>query len=60
MLENYIDVIDASNILVTHAEMVKRLIREGKLTATKFKNKWIMKRDRPRMSANTYNGAKRR
>ena len=35
MLENYIDVIEASKILDVHPETVKRLIREGKLTATK-------------------------
>ena len=48
MLENYIDVIEASKILDVHPETVKRLIREGKLTATKFGNKWIMEKDRLR------------
>ena len=56
MLENYIDVIEASKILHVHPETVKRLIREGKLTATKFGNKWIMERDRLRAFANTYQG----
>lgn len=32
---DYIDVIEASEILDIHPETVKRLIREGKLTATK-------------------------
>ena len=54
MLENYVDVIEASKILDVHPETVKRLIREGKLTATKFGNKWIMELDRLRMFANTY------
>ena len=36
MLENYIDVIEVSKILDVHPETVKRLIREGKLPATKF------------------------
>ena len=54
MLENYIDVIEASKILDVHPETVKRLIREGKLTATKFGNKWIMERERLQMFANTY------
>ena len=40
MLENYVDVIEASKILDVHPETVKRLIREGKLAATKFGNKW--------------------
>ena len=56
MLENYIDVIEASKILDVHPETVKRLIREGKLTATKFGNKWIMERDQLRAFANTYHG----
>lgn len=54
MLENYIDVIQASKILDVHPETVKRLIREGKLTATKFGNKWIMERGRLRAFTNTY------
>ena len=54
MFENYVDVIEASKILGVHPETVKRLIREGKLTATKFGNKWIMERDRLHAFANTY------
>ena len=60
MLENYIDVIEAAKILDIHPETVKRLIREGKLTATKFGNKWIMERDRLLMFANTYDASQRR
>ena len=56
MFENYIDVIEASKILGVHPETVKRLIREGKLTATKFGNKWIMERDRIQVFASTYDG----
>ena len=56
MFENYVDVIEASKILDVHPETVKRLIREGKLTATKFGNKWIMDLDRLQMFANTYDG----
>ena len=41
MPENYVNVIDASKILDFHPETMKRLIREGKLTASKFGNKWI-------------------
>ena len=36
--------------------MVKRLTREGKLTATKFGNKWIREPDRLQVFANTYGG----
>ena len=60
MFENYIDVIEDSKILDVHPETVKRLIREGKLTATKFGNKWIMERDRLWVFANTYDGSRGR
>ena len=60
MLENYVDVIEASKILDVHPETVKRLIREGKLAATKFGNKWIMERDRLQMFAATYDGSRGR
>ena len=60
MLEDYIDVIEASKILDVHPETVKRLIREGKLTATKFGNKWIMELDRFQVFANTYDGRRGR
>ena len=54
MFENYVDVMQASKILDVHPETVKRLIREGKLTATKFGNTWIMERDRLQVFASTY------
>ncbi len=60
MLENYADVIEAAKVLGDHPETVKRLIREGKLTATKLGNKWIMERDRLRVFANTYDGRRGR
>ncbi len=60
MFENYVDVIEASRILGVHPETVKRLIREGKLTATKFGNKWIIERDRLQMFADTYDGRRGR
>ena len=60
MFENYVDVIEAAKILDVHPETVKRLIREGKLTATKLGNKWIMERDRLQMFANTYDRSRGR
>ena len=56
MLENYVDVIEASKILDVHPETVKRLIREVKLTATKFGNKWIMDLIQLQVFAGTYDG----
>ena len=60
MFENYVDVMQASKILDVHPETVKRLIREGKLTATKFGNKWIMERDRLQVFASTYDRSRGR
>ena len=60
MLENYFDVMEASRILDVHPETVKRLIREDKLIATKFGNKWIMELDQVRVFANTYDGRRGR
>ena len=60
MLENYVDVIEASKILDVHPETVKRLIREGKLDAIKFGNKWIMERVCLQMFAATYDGSRGR
>ena len=60
MFENYVDVMQASKILDVHPETVKRLIREGKLTATKFGNKWIMERDGLQVFASTYDRSRGR
>lgn len=60
MLENYIEDIEASKIVDVHPETVKRLIREGKLAATKFGNKWIMERGRLQVFANIYDESRGR
>ena len=46
MLDDYVDVLQAAKMLSVHPETVKRLIRLGKLPATKFGNKWLITRDR--------------
>ena len=60
MLENYADVIEASKILNVYPETVKRLIRQGKLSATKFGNKWIIEHNRLRAFAGTCDGRRGR
>ena len=55
IFENYLDVLEASKILRVHAETVKRLIREGKLPATKFGNKWLIDKERLLAFAAVYN-----
>ena len=44
-LEKYVDAVDAAVRLRIHPESVKRLIRQGKLPASKVANKWFIRRD---------------
>lgn len=60
MLENYLDVFEAAKVLKVHPETVRRLIRDGKLPATKFGNKWLVERTRLEMFGNTYAGSRGR
>lgn len=60
IFENYVDAREASRILKVHQETVKRLIRDGRLPAAKFGNKWIIERDVLLAFAGTYHGRKGR
>jgi excisionase family DNA binding protein len=60
IFENYQDVLEASKLLYIHPETIKRLIREGKLPATKFSNKWLIEREHLLSFAKTYKRQKRR
>jgi excisionase family DNA binding protein len=42
LLENYADVSEVSKRLNIHPESVRRLIRQEKLPAIKFGNKWLV------------------
>ena len=44
LLDNYAGVDEISTRLNIHAESVRRLIRQGKLPAIKFGNKWLVER----------------
>lgn len=54
IFENYIDVSEASRTMGVHSETIKRMIRDGKLPATKFGNKWIIEREQFRDFADSY------
>jgi excisionase family DNA binding protein len=45
LLENYAGVTEVSKRLNVHPESVRRLIRQGKLPAIKFGNKWLVEKD---------------
>ncbi len=42
LLDNYADVDEVGQRLKIHPESVRRLIRQGKLPAIKFGNKWLV------------------
>ena len=44
LLEQYAGVDEVSERLKIHPESVRRLIRQGKLPAIKFGNKWLVER----------------
>lgn len=44
LLENYLGVDETAARLRIHPESVRRLIRQGKLPAIKFGNKWLVER----------------
>ncbi|MCK5922714.1 MAG: helix-turn-helix domain-containing protein [Methylococcales bacterium] len=44
LLEAYMGVHEISDRLKIHPESVRRLIRQGKLPAIKFGNKWLVER----------------
>jgi len=44
-LDNYADVLEAGARLCIHPDSVRRLIRQGKIPAFKFANKWLISKD---------------
>jgi excisionase family DNA binding protein len=53
-LEEYADVYDVSKRLRIHPESVRRLIRQGKLPAIKFGNKWLVNKNTLEQYASRY------
>jgi excisionase family DNA binding protein len=63
ILDNYLNVLEASRRLKIHPETVKRLIRQGELPANKIHNTWLINKDTLDNFAGTYNpkpGARKR
>lgn len=56
LLENYSDVDQVSKRLGIHPESVRRLIRDGKLPAIKFGNKWLVEKSVLEQFASGYDG----
>jgi excisionase family DNA binding protein len=53
-LDNYADLLEAGSRLSIHPDSVRRLIRQGKIPAFKFANKWLIRRDELEQFALTY------
>lgn len=54
LLENYIGVEEIGERLKIHPESVRRLIRQRKLPAIKFGNKWLVEKNILELFANHY------
>jgi excisionase family DNA binding protein len=54
LLDNYAGVSQVAKRLNIHAESVRRLIRQGKLPAIKFGNKWLVERGTLEQFASRY------
>ena len=52
--DQYSDVIEVGGRLNVHPESVRRLIRQGKLPAIKFGNKWLVDKDTLEQFASHY------
>ena len=59
VLENYLNVVEAADVLGVHWETVKRLCREGRIPAEKVNNGWLIHRDTLEQFAATYNDPRR-
>lgn len=58
ILEDYLDVVEAANILGIHWETVKRLCREHRIPAYKVHNKWLIHKDVLCRFAETYDSGR--
>jgi len=55
ILNDYLDVVEASSILNIHWETVKRLCRENRIQAQKVHNKWLIHKNDLDQFARKYN-----
>jgi excisionase family DNA binding protein len=59
VLDNYMSVVEASEVLGVHWETVKRLCREGRIPAIKIHNMWLINKNELEKFALTYNKPQR-
>jgi len=59
VLDNYVSVVEAAEILGVHWETVKRMCREGRIPASKVHNMWLIDRNELDKFVATYNEPRR-
>jgi len=59
VLDNYVNVIEAADVLGVHWETVKRMCREERIRARKVHNMWLIHNDDLIKFASTYNEPRR-
>lgn len=59
ILENYVNVIEAADVLGIHWETVKRMCREERIKAQKVHNMWLIDKNELARFASTYNEPRR-
>jgi len=60
ILDNYLSVLEAAEILRVHPGTVKRLCREGRLAAKKVHNTWLIHSDTLYLFTREYHGKRGR
>jgi excisionase family DNA binding protein len=59
VLDSYLNVVEAADVLEVHWETVKRLCREGRIPAEKVHNTWLIHKDDLEQFAATYDDPRR-
>jgi len=59
ILDNYVSVVEAGEVLGVHWETVKRMCREGRIPASKVHNMWLINKDDVYRFAETYDEPRR-
>ncbi|MBN1189473.1 MAG: helix-turn-helix domain-containing protein [Dehalococcoidales bacterium] len=59
VLDNYVNVHEAADVLGVHWETVKRMCREDRLPAKKIHNMWLIDKEDLTKFASTYNEPRR-
>ena len=59
VLDNYLNVHEAGEVLGVHWETVKRMCREGRFPARKVHNMWLIEKNDLIQFASTYNEPRR-